>query len=84
MDVDNISSFKELYQGVHKAIRKDPSRHKKPGNKKPVRKVKKAGIGAQIITDSKGRKWRREYKRTPEDRKAAVQKKIDKFVKERK
>lgn len=46
MDVDNISSFKELYQGVHKAIRKDPSRRKKAGSKKPVRKAKKAGIGA--------------------------------------
>lgn len=84
MDVDNISSLKELYQGIHKAIRKDPSRRKKAENKKPVRKAKKAGIGAQILTDSKGRKWKREFKRTPQDRKAAVQKKIDKFVKERK
>ncbi len=71
MDVDNIDSLKKLYQGVHAAIRKDPSRHAKPA-KKPVRKEKKAELGAFIMTDSKGRRWKRFSRRTPEDRKTAV------------
>ena len=83
MDVDNISSLKDLYKKVHAAIRKDPAR-KKAAAKKPVRKQKKAGPGAVVFTDSKGRRWKHEFRRTPEDRKTAVAKKIEKFVKDRK
>jgi len=61
----------DVYKKVHAAIRANPVRAKKAGNKKPTRKVVTAGC-ARVQENSKGKKWLRHFRITTDARKAKV------------
>ena len=56
-----VKTCEDLYKKVHKAIKANPERKKKPGNKKPTRKVIQKGFEL-IQQDSKNRKWLRHFR----------------------
>jgi len=82
MTESKVKSLEELYKKVHTAIRANPLRVVKP---------KKAGAKHTLSTDAKeknvytvnGKKYRKDVKITIKERKARVQAKIEKYVKDR-
>ena len=56
LTANKAKTCEEVYKKVHEAINKDPSRKKKAGNTKPVRKVVVPGK-AMVLANSKGKKW---------------------------
>jgi large subunit ribosomal protein L5e len=65
----------ELYKKVHKAIIAKPDRVKAKGNAKPVRKIVTDGK-AQVLQNSKGKKWLRLRRLNKEERTARIQAKF--------
>lgn len=74
-----VNSLEALYKKAHAEIRKAPKRAQ-PAKKTPVRKQVSKANGSLIETDSKGRKWLRQFKLTNEQRKARVAAKIQKAL----
>jgi len=76
LEAAKVKDCESLYAKVHKAIKANPDRKKKAGNKKPTRKVITAGK-ALVQQDSKNRKWLRHFRITNEMRKQKI---TDKFA----
>lgn len=76
LDKAKVKTCEDLYKKVHAAIRSNPDRQKKAGNKKPVRKVVQKGY-ERIQENSKGSKWLRHFRITTDLRKQKVK---DKFA----
>lgn len=66
----------DLYKKVHAAIKANPDRKKKAGNKKPTRKVITPGF-ARVYGNSKTGKWLRHFRTTREERNKRIE---DKFA----
>jgi large subunit ribosomal protein L5e len=74
-----VANFEALYKKVHAEIRKSPVRPK-AAEKKPTRKQVSKAKGSLILTNSKGKKWLRQFRLSNEERKARVQAKIQKAI----
>jgi large subunit ribosomal protein L5e len=70
-----VKTCEDLYKKVHKAIIAKPDRVKAKGNSKPVRKIVTDGK-AQVLQNSKGKKWLRHRRLNQEERKARIQAKF--------
>lgn len=67
LDGAKVKTCEDLYKKVHKAIRANPDRVKKAGNKKPTRKIIVKGY-ERVQQDSKNRKWLRHFRINLEER----------------
>jgi len=76
-----VKTLEELYKKVHTAIRANPDRVVKPAKKvvKHVRDTK----DTNVVTAPSGKKYRKDFKITNQQRKQRVKEKIDKYLKER-
>ena len=74
-----VATLEALYKKVHAEIRKAPQRVK-AAKKAAVRKQVSKGKGDLIQTNSKNKKWLRQYRITNAERKARVQAKIQKAI----
>jgi large subunit ribosomal protein L5e len=74
-----VATLEALYKKVHTEIRKAPQRVK-AAKKAAVRKQVSKGKGDLIQTNSKNKKWLRQYRITNAERKARVQAKIQKAI----
>merc|ERR1719263_2144967 len=61
LDAAKCKTCEDLYKKVHAAIKKNPDRSKKAGNKKPTRKLIQKGF-ERVYQDSKNRKWLRQFR----------------------
>jgi len=71
LDKAKCKTCEDLYKKVHAAIRANPDRVKKAGNKKPTRKVIQKGYEL-VQQDSKNRKWLRHHRINLEERNARI------------
>jgi len=76
-----VKTLEELYKKVHAAIRANPDKVKKP-TKKVVKHARDARE-PNVVTAPSGKKYRKDFKITNQQRKQRVQEKIAKFLKER-
>lgn len=76
-----VKTLEELYKKVHAEIRKNPLPEKK---KKEEQKYTREKDDKNIIVAPSGKKFRRDYKLTNQQRKERVQAKIKKYLAERK
>ena len=70
-----MKTCQDLYKKVHAAIRANPDRKKRAGNKKPTRKVVQKGFEL-VQENSKGKKWLRHFRINLEERNARIAKKF--------
>jgi large subunit ribosomal protein L5e len=75
LDKAKCKTCEDLYTKVHKAIRANPDRVKRAGNKKPTRKVVTKGFEL-VQQDSKNRKWLRHFRINLEERNARIARKF--------
>jgi large subunit ribosomal protein L5e len=71
LTANKVKTCEDLYKKVHKAIQANPDRKKKVASKKPTRKVIQDGP-QRVFSDSKGRKYLREFKLNKAQRKARI------------
>ena len=76
---NKVNNLEALYKKLHAEIRKNPKRAEKAA-KKPVRKVISKEKGTRILTDSKGKKWLRNFRLTRDERRERVQAKIQRAL----
>lgn len=74
-----VATMEALYKKIHTEIRKSPARAA-PAKKTIVRKQVSKANGALVQTNSKDKKWLRQFKLTKEQRTARVAAKIQKAI----
>jgi large subunit ribosomal protein L5e len=80
LETAKVANVEALYKKVHQEIRKGPARVKAERKNAPVRKQITKANGELVLQNSKGGKWRRQFKLTREQRKARVAAKFAKAM----
>lgn len=70
-----VTKVEDLYKKIHAEIRKNPARSTTK-NSKPTRKEVSKKDGQLVFSDSKNRKWLKNFRLTKEQRKARVAAKL--------
>ena len=79
MTKNKVANPEALYKKLHAEIRKAPKRAEK-AKKNVTRKTVSREKGQHIQTDSKNKKWLRQFKLTKEQRTTRVQEKIQRAL----